>query len=103
VQYKVKIRSGKACQKKEEAKKIILHKVNMKIYPGQICAVMGSSGSGKTTLLDIISHVGKRGVVTGNILMDGKPLPKYFKRIAGYVSKKFSGLKIALLDGKFAW
>jgi ABC-type multidrug transport system fused ATPase/permease subunit len=83
VQYKVKIRSGKACQKKEEAKKIILHKVNMKIYPGQICAVMGSSGSGKTTLLDIISHVGKRGVVTGKILMDGKPLPKYFKRIAG--------------------
>jgi ABC-type multidrug transport system ATPase subunit len=79
----VQVRSGRACQRKTESKKTILQPVNLKIYPGQICAVMGSSGSGKTTLLDIISHVGKRGVVSGKILMDGKPLPKYFKRIAG--------------------
>ena len=89
MQYAVKIRSGNGKKKKEEKKKTILHSVNMKIYAGQVCAVMGSSGSGKSTLLDIISHISKRGVVSGSILMDGQPLPKYFKRIAGYVLTLF--------------
>lgn len=76
------IRSGNSC-KKDVQKKTVLRNVNMKIMPGQVCAVMGSSGAGKTTLLDIMSDVGKRGDVLGDVLLDGKPLPKHFKRIAG--------------------
>jgi lipoprotein-releasing system ATP-binding protein len=32
----------------------ILHGIDLKLYPGEFCAVMGPSGSGKSTLLNII-------------------------------------------------
>ena len=32
----------------------ILHGINLTLYPGEFCAVMGPSGSGKSTLLNTI-------------------------------------------------
>jgi ABC-type multidrug transport system ATPase subunit len=46
---------------------------------------MGPSGAGKTTLLDILANRNKSGTVAGSILVNGKPIDKSFKRIAGYV------------------
>ena len=32
----------------------VLHGIDLKLYPGDFCAVIGPSGSGKSTLLNIV-------------------------------------------------
>jgi ABC-type multidrug transport system ATPase subunit len=44
------------------------------------------SGAGKTTLLNCLAQR-STGVVTGQILIDGRPLPKSFQRCTGYVEQ----------------
>ena len=45
------------------------------------------SGAGKTTLLNCLSKRATKGVVTGQILIDGRPLPGSFQRSTGYVEQ----------------
>jgi ABC-type multidrug transport system ATPase subunit len=45
---------------------------------------MGPSGAGKTTLLDVIAGRKTGGVVTGEILLNGRTKDKTFPRYAGY-------------------
>ena len=55
--------------------------------PGEILAVMGPSGAGKTSLLNILAArpaLGKRGQWSGSITMNGRPLPKAWKRSCAY-------------------
>jgi ATP-binding cassette subfamily G (WHITE) protein 2 (SNQ2) len=54
------------------------------VKPGQLGALMGSSGAGKTTLLDVLAQRKDVGVIQGEILVDGRPLPASFQRSAGY-------------------
>ncbi|RDW64630.1 hypothetical protein BP6252_10281 [Coleophoma cylindrospora] len=54
------------------------------IKPGQLGALMGSSGAGKTTLLDVLAQRKDVGVIEGEVLVDGRPLPQSFQRSAGY-------------------
>ena len=42
------------------------------ISPG-LWAIMGPSGAGKSTLLDIITRRKTEGIISGSILLDGKP------------------------------
>lgn len=42
--------------------------------PGQITAVMGASGAGKSTFLDILARKNKRGIVTGQMYVNGSTL-----------------------------
>ncbi|RYO75617.1 hypothetical protein DL762_009937 [Monosporascus cannonballus] len=59
------------------------------VRPGKLTALMGASGSGKTTLLNALAQRSVRnwikfGVITGNFLVDRKPLPKSFQRATGF-------------------
>ncbi|QLG73734.1 hypothetical protein HG535_0F02450 [Zygotorulaspora mrakii] len=53
-------------------------------------ALMGESGAGKTTLLNIFSRMTKSGVVSGQFLIDGKPLENLtaFSRSIGFVQQQ---------------
>ncbi|CCH57915.1 hypothetical protein TBLA_0A01150 [Henningerozyma blattae CBS 6284] len=55
-----------------------------------LTALMGESGAGKTTLLNILSQRTDTGVVTGEILIDGKPLTdiESFNRSIGFVQQQ---------------
>jgi len=46
------------------------------------------SGAGKTTLLNCLSNRVTQGVITGQILIDGRPLPTSFQRSTGYVEQQ---------------
>jgi ATP-binding cassette subfamily G (WHITE) protein 2 len=82
--YSVKVReTGYACFAKYKTKKIIKG-VSGIMRPG-MNAILGPSGSGKTTLLDILAGRKETGTLQGTILVDGKPLPKNFRCISGYV------------------
>jgi len=45
---------------------------------------MGASGAGKTTALDVLAQRKNIGVITGDLLVDGKPLGPSFARNTAY-------------------
>ncbi|KAL5365282.1 ABC multidrug transporter [Aspergillus floccosus] len=66
----------------------LLDDVNGWVKPGQLTALMGVSGAGKTTLLDVLAQRVSIGVVTGDILVNGRPLATNFPRRTGYVQQQ---------------
>ena len=58
------------------------------VRPGQFLAIMGPSGSGKTTLLNLLAQRVRDGKITGDIHLNGQPVPKKaFKVISAYVQQ----------------
>ncbi|KAH8080244.1 ABC-2 type transporter-domain-containing protein [Filobasidium floriforme] len=66
----------------------ILDHVDGWVKPGQLTALMGVSGAGKTTLLDLLATRITMGVVTGETLVDGRPIDASFQRKTGYVQQQ---------------
>ncbi|TVY50118.1 ABC transporter G family member [Lachnellula occidentalis] len=62
----------------------LLNKVNGYAKPGVMVALVGASGAGKTTLLNTLSQRQKTGVVSGDMLVDGRPLGTEFQRGTGF-------------------
>ncbi|KAH7017092.1 ABC-2 type transporter [Ilyonectria destructans] len=77
--YEVKIKS--------ETRKILDH-VDGWVKPGTLTALMGVSGAGKTTLLDVLATRVTMGVVSGDMLVDGKLRDESFQRKTGYVQQQ---------------
>lgn len=67
--------------------KRLLNNVRGYAKPGVMVALMGASGAGKTTLLQTLSQRQTVGVVTGDMLVDGKPLGMEFQRGTGFVEQ----------------
>ncbi|KAK5166499.1 ATP-binding cassette transporter snq2 [Saxophila tyrrhenica] len=57
------------------------------VKPGELTALMGASGAGKTTLLDVLAQRKNIGVITGDELVDGKPLSTDFQRGTSYAEQ----------------
>ncbi|VVT50426.1 uncharacterized protein SAPINGB_P002757 [Magnusiomyces paraingens] len=66
----------------------LLDNVDGWVQPGTLTALMGSSGAGKTTLLDTLADRLTMGVVTGDMLVNGKQRDKSFQRKTGYVQQQ---------------
>jgi ABC-type multidrug transport system ATPase subunit/ABC-type multidrug transport system permease subunit len=66
----------------------ILDNVDGWIKPGTLTALMGVSGAGKTTLLDVLATRVTMGVISGEILVDGKQRDGSFQRKTGYVQQQ---------------
>ncbi|KKK25949.1 ABC drug exporter AtrF [Aspergillus rambellii] len=64
--------------------RVLLDNIHGWVRPGMLGALMGSSGAGKTTLLDVLAQRKTDGTIKGSILVDGRPLPVSFQRMAGY-------------------
>ena len=66
------------------------------VKPGTLTALMGVSGAGKTTLLDVLAQRTTVGVITGNMLVNGKAQDASFQRKTGYVQQQgqYSGSKV---------
>ncbi|KAI0905253.1 ABC-2 type transporter-domain-containing protein [Ustulina deusta] len=62
----------------------LLNKVNGYAKPGLLVALVGASGAGKTTLLNTLAQRQRTGVVTGEMLVDGRPLGPDFQRNTGF-------------------
>ncbi|KAJ5787645.1 CDR ABC transporter [Penicillium paradoxum] len=72
----------------KEGTRRLLDNVNGWVKPGSLTALMGVSGAGKTTLLDVLAQRVSIGVVSGDILVDGKGLAANFPRRTGYVQQQ---------------
>ncbi len=62
----------------------LLNKVSGYAKPGLMTALMGASGAGKTTLLNTLAQRQKIGVVSGEMVLDGRPLNPDFQRGTGF-------------------
>jgi ATP-binding cassette subfamily G (WHITE) protein 2 (PDR) len=66
----------------------ILDSVDGWVKPGTLTALMGVTGAGKTSLLDVLANRVTMGVITGNMLVDGRPRDQSFQRKTGYVQQQ---------------
>ena len=66
----------------------LLDNVQGYVLPGTLTALMGESGAGKTTLLNVLSRRVDVGVVSGDMLINGKPIDSSFERRTGYVQQQ---------------
>lgn len=66
----------------------ILDHVDGWVKPGTLTALMGVSGAGKTTLLDVLASRITMGVISGEMLVDGRQRDKSFQRKTGYVQQQ---------------
>ncbi|GAV46590.1 hypothetical protein ZYGR_0A01820 [Zygosaccharomyces rouxii] len=66
----------------------LLDNVTGYVAPGTMTALMGESGAGKTTLLNTLAKRVNVGVVTGDMLINGKPVDSSFERRTGYVQQQ---------------
>ncbi|KAK4051085.1 ATP-binding cassette transporter snq2 [Microbotryomycetes sp. JL221] len=66
----------------------LLDNVSGYVMPGKMTCLMGESGAGKTTLLNVLAQRVDMGVVTGDMLVNGKPLPLSFQRQTGYCQQQ---------------
>lgn len=66
----------------------ILDNVDGWVKPGTLTALMGVSGAGKTTLLDALASRITMGVITGEMLVDGRLRDNSFQRKTGYVQQQ---------------
>ena len=71
----------------EKGERQLLQDVQGFVRPGKLTALMGASGAGKTTLLNTLAQRINFGVVTGDFLVDGRPLPKSFQRATGFAEQ----------------
>lgn len=70
------------------AEKKLLDNIQGYVLPGTMTALIGESGAGKTTLLNVLSRRTEVGVVTGDMLVNGKPIDLSFERRTGYVQQQ---------------
>lgn len=73
----------------------LLNNVSGWVKPGTLTALMGVSGAGKTTLLDALAQRTTMGVITGDMLVNGRPLDASFQRKIGYVQQQDLHLETA--------
>ena len=71
----------------EGGERKLLSDVQGYVRPGKLTALMGASGAGKTTLLNTLAQRTNFGTVTGDFLVDGRPLPQSFQRATGYAEQ----------------
>lgn len=67
--------------------KKLLNKATGYAKPGLMVALMGASGAGKTTLLNSLSQRQRFGVLTGDMLLDGRSLGPEFQRGTGFAEQ----------------
>jgi ATP-binding cassette subfamily G (WHITE) protein 2 (SNQ2) len=71
----------------EKGERKLLDNVQGYVKPGKLTALMGASGAGKTTLLNTLAQRINFGVVHGDFLVDGRPLPSSFQRATGFAEQ----------------
>ncbi|KAI9569369.1 ABC-2 type transporter-domain-containing protein [Boletus coccyginus] len=79
IQYEVPVSGG-------EMRKL-LDDVSGYVVPGKLTALMGETGAGKTVLLNVLSQHLSVGVVRGDCLLSGHPLPADFRSQTAYVQQ----------------
>lgn len=69
----------------------VLHGVDLKIFPGQVTALVGDNGAGKSTLVKCVAGI--HGIDSGDYIFDGQPV-----HVAGPRDAAGLGIEIVYQD-----
>src|SRR5579863_7918389 len=67
----------------------LLNNIYGYVRPGTLTALMGASGAGKTTCLDVLAKRKDTGIVSGDILVSGRPTQPDFARSTAYAEQMY--------------
>jgi D-xylose transport system ATP-binding protein len=74
----------------------VLHDVHMKVYPGQVTALVGDNGAGKSTLIKSIAGI--HPIDSGELLFEGRPVTVSGPREAAALGIEVVYQDLALAD-----
>jgi D-xylose transport system ATP-binding protein len=74
----------------------VLHGVSMKVFPGQVTALVGDNGAGKSTLIKSIAGI--HAIDSGEILFEGRPVSISGPREAAALGIEIVYQDLALAD-----
>jgi D-xylose transport system ATP-binding protein len=74
----------------------VLHGVDMKVYPGQVTALVGDNGAGKSTLIKSIAGI--HPIDSGEVLFEGRPVTVSGPREAADLGIEIVYQDLALCD-----
>ncbi|MGY1730447.1 ATP-binding cassette domain-containing protein [Geodermatophilus sp. SYSU D01045] len=74
----------------------VLHDVHMKVYPGQVTALVGDNGAGKSTLIKSIAGI--HAIDSGEFLFEGRPVTVSGPREAAALGIEVVYQDLALAD-----
>jgi D-xylose transport system ATP-binding protein len=74
----------------------VLHDVDLKIYPGQVTALVGDNGAGKSTLVKCVAGI--YGIDTGDYLFEGQQVTVHSPRDAAALGIEIVYQDLALCD-----
>ena len=74
----------------------VLHGVDMKVYPGQVTALVGDNGAGKSTLIKSIAGI--HPIDSGEVLFEGRPVTVSGPRDAAELGIEIVYQDLALCD-----
>jgi D-xylose transport system ATP-binding protein len=74
----------------------VLHDVHLKVYPGQVTALVGDNGAGKSTLIKSIAGI--HAIDSGEVLFEGNPVTVTGPRDAAALGIEIVYQDLALCD-----
>jgi D-xylose transport system ATP-binding protein len=74
----------------------VLHDVDLKVYPGEVTALVGDNGAGKSTLVKCFAGI--NGIDSGELLYEGKPVTISDPSAATALGVEFVYQDLALAD-----
>lgn len=79
---------GNSSSSEKSSRKRILHDISGSVNRGCVLGLLGPSGSGKTSLLNALAAVENgRTMISGELNVDGKSIPRDYRKIAAYVQQ----------------
>lgn len=74
--------------RKEYGSQVVLERLNVSVDEGEFVSIVGASGCGKTTFLNML--LGTEHPSSGQLLLDGKPMPQEPDEHRGVVFQRYS-------------
>lgn len=85
----IKVENLKKVYKLGTQKVVALDGINLEIFPGEICCILGTSGSGKSTLLNMLAGLEKP--TRGCVYIKNSPISKMSERKLALFRQKYLG------------
>ncbi|HAS74642.1 MAG TPA: macrolide ABC transporter ATP-binding protein, partial [Clostridiales bacterium UBA8960] len=92
----IKVKDLRKVYKVGTEKVVALNKINLEIYRGEICCILGTSGSGKSTLLNMMAGLEKPTKGTIEIknnaidVMTEKQLAGFRQKYIGFIFQSYN-------------
>ena len=91
----IKVENLRKVYKLGTQKVIALDNINLEIFPGEICCILGTSGSGKSTLLNMLAGLEKPS--RGCVYINNSSISEMSERKLALFRQKYLGFVFSVV------